>query len=107
MGKWAMTVEEDAENGTVKGESIQTLMKRNNIDHIDILKLDIETSEKNLFAENYQSWLPKTHLIIIELHDRMLPGCSKVFFEAINETFSKYEYSHSGEYTVIKNKDVE
>lgn len=106
MGKWAMTVEEDNLNGNVKGQSIRTLMDRNNIQQIDILKLDIETSEKNLFSSNYSDWLLHTRVIIIELHDHMLPGCAKAFFEAINATFKNYDYSHAGEYTVIVNKDI-
>jgi len=106
MGKWAMTVEEDNLNGNVKGQSVRTLMDRNNIHQIDIVKLDIETSEKNLFSSNYSDWLPYTRVIIIELHDHMLPGCAKAFFEAINSTFKNYDYSHAGEYTVIVNKDI-
>lgn len=105
-GKWGITVEETSGDGDVKAISIQNLMNKYSFDRIDILKLDIETSEKKLFLENYESWLPKTKMIIIELHDFLEEGCSKLFFLAINKTFNKYEYMIKGENTAIINNDL-
>lgn len=51
---------------------------------IDILKIDIESAEKELFAANYQSWLDKVNLLIIELHDNLRPGCSKSVYQALS-----------------------
>jgi FkbM family methyltransferase len=106
MGKWAMVVEEDSMNGNISAVSLKVVMEKYSIDRIDVLKLDIETSEKQLFFDNYDYWLPKTKIIIIELHDWMEDGCSKPFFEAINKTFSKYKFSMIGENVVIENKDL-
>jgi FkbM family methyltransferase len=105
-GKCALIVEENKE-GKIKSISLDTLMKKYSIDRIDVLKLDIETSEKNLFMENFQNWLSKTKVIIIELHDWMETGCSKTFFEAINKAIKNYSYSHSGENVVIINDDLD
>jgi FkbM family methyltransferase len=106
MGKWAMVVEEDSMNGKISAISLKTLMEKYSINRIDVLKLDIETSEKQLFLDNYDYWLPKTKIIIIELHDWMEDGCSKPFFEAINKSFLKYKFSMIGENVVIENKDL-
>ena len=73
---------------------------------IDILKIDIETSEKQLFSENYSEWLPKVKVIIIELHDRMDAGCAKSFFTAINNCYTNYTYSTLGENVIITNLDL-
>ena len=107
-GKWAMVVEEDLEGG-VPALSIDSLMSQNGLERIDILKLDIETSEKFLFASNYEKWLPKTKVILIEFHDWMLEGCSRPFFEAINSTIKSYSVvtSSNTEYTIIVNNDLE
>jgi FkbM family methyltransferase len=105
-GKCALIVEEDKE-GKIKSISLDTLMKKYSLDRIDVLKLDIETSEKNLFTENFQNWLSKTKVIIIELHDWMEAGCAKAFFQAINKTIKSYSYSHSGENVVIINNDLD
>lgn len=105
-GKWAMVVEEDLASGSVSAISLNSLLEKYSIEYIDILKLDIETSEKQLFSENYEKWLPKVKTIIIELHDWIEPGCSKSFFTAINKSFSNYEYSHIGENVIITNQDI-
>ena len=107
MGKWAMVVEETKEGeGDIKAVSISDLMSLYSIDRIDVLKLDIETSEKMIFEDNYASWLPKVKVIIIELHDWLEEGCSKPFFTAINKTFGKYKYLIRGENTIIINNDI-
>jgi FkbM family methyltransferase len=82
---WAFQVEEctAANADSFSAISIETLMKKNGISQIDLLKLDIEGAEKDLFASNYEYWLPKTKVIIIELHDWMKEGCSREFFKAI------------------------
>jgi FkbM family methyltransferase len=70
-------------NERVRGLTIEELMKNTQSDHIDILKLDIEGSEKELFECNYESWLNKVNMIIMEVHDRFKEGCSEAFFKAI------------------------
>ena len=68
--------------------SIAELLQKSGLQTIDILKLDIEGAEKELFRAGFESWLPNTRLLIVELHDRMVPGCSKALFEAV----SKYDF---------------
>lgn len=66
-----------------------TIMQRYGWHTIDLLKIDIEGSEKELFEHGYEDWLPKTKIILVELHDFMKPGCSKSVFKAI----SQYNFS--------------
>lgn len=105
-GKWGMVVEEDSISGSINAISLNALFKKYSIDVVDILKIDIETSEKQLFSENYDYWIPKVKHIIIELHDWMEPGCSKIFFSAINKSISNYKYSQIGENVIISNLDL-
>jgi hypothetical protein len=64
-------------------------MREQNWNSIDILKVDIEGSEKEVFELNYENWLPKCKAIVIELHDNMKQGTSKSVFKAI----SQYNFS--------------
>lgn len=83
--KWAIQVseEQNERNERISGLTIEEILnKYAKSDNIDILKLDVEGSEKKLFECNYGSWLNKVDTIIIELHDRFEPGCSEVFFKA-------------------------
>jgi len=67
------------------------IIDKYNIQRIDILKIDIEGAEKELFSYNYESWLPKVRCIVIELHDLYRPGCATAFFKAIsNRQFNMF-----------------
>jgi len=72
------------EDGAIPAVSISDLLMSEKAAAIDILKLDIEGAEKKVFESNYESWLPKTRLLIIELHDKIQPGSSKALFNAIS-----------------------
>ena len=81
LGEWGIIVKElPAEsNNCIKAVTIDAIMQQNNFEIIDILKLDIEGSEFEVFQSGYHSWLPKTRIIIVELHDFMKKNCSTVF----------------------------
>ena len=106
VGNNAFVVTESSEPGkeTIQAVGIADLMTEFNLPRIDILKLDIEGSEKEVFEVNFETWLPKTKVLIIELHDTMKPGCSRSVFNAI----SKYDFSFSikGENIIFTNNVV-
>ncbi len=111
MGKWGVVTEALNDNNESDLEVIDTItisgiMEEYDLKFIDVLKLDIESAEKQLFSDNYMNWLPKTKVIIIELHDWMLDGCSKSFFTAINKAFNNYTYQQAGENVIIINRDI-
>ena len=69
---------------SVKTITIQDLLKNSWYQYIDILKLDIEWAEKEIFEdENCKHWINKTNIIIIELHDRMKKWCRKSFYWSV------------------------
>ncbi|MGV3504260.1 MAG: FkbM family methyltransferase [Adhaeribacter sp.] len=107
MGKWGMVVEEVEGESNIKAVSIDFLLRKYNIEKVDILKLDIETSEKVVFSDNYESWLPKVKMIIVELHDDIEDFCAQPFFAAIQKCFKKYSYLIKGENTIVINRDIE
>ncbi len=107
MGKWAMVVEETTDRPDLQAISLSTLFSKYGLERVDILKLDIETSEKAVFSEGFEEWLPKVKMLVVELHDWMEPGCAKPFFEAVNKCFGNYKYSMKGENTIITNLDLE
>lgn len=93
-GHWGFYVQEVEENDNpdTKAITIDTILKISGLEKIDILKLDIECAEKELFSKNYQPWLNKVEIIIIELHDFLEPGCNKAFYSAINlKEWTKYK----------------
>ncbi|MDN4066470.1 FkbM family methyltransferase [Paenibacillus vini] len=86
LDKWGSIVEETVSTDpeAFQASTISSLLKDYPDQVIDILKLDIEGAEKELFTSNYDEWLGRVKVLIIELHDPMKRGCSKAFFKAIS-----------------------
>lgn len=82
----------------VESTTINQLLMDYNISNIDILKIDIEGSEKEVFSFNTE-WLKKVSLIFIEFHNRKKSGCRESFFTA-TETFIEKIYQ-KGETAVV------
>ncbi len=84
--------------------TIDQLMDQYRLSYIDLLKIDIEGSEKELFSSNYERWLPKTRCLVVETHDRMKLGCSKSLFDALRH----YDFSCTphGENLVFTNNNL-
>jgi FkbM family methyltransferase len=65
-------------NRNVQGVTVDKLMSDFGLGQVDILKMDIEGSEREVF-ENASRWIDRVGAIVIELHDRMRPGCGESF----------------------------
>jgi FkbM family methyltransferase len=82
--KWAFTVKPETLNGSgIKALTIPQILAQSGHDTIDILKLDIEGAERELFQDGCEEWLPRVKMIIIELHDRFVPGCSRAVYSKL------------------------
>lgn len=86
-GHWGFqTVEKSGAAPTteVEGITINSLMERFEIDYIDLLRVDIEGAEQEVFA-NSSPWIQKVGVIAIELHDRLKVGCSRSVYLATKD----------------------
>jgi FkbM family methyltransferase len=81
----AFQVTEDP-NGDISAKSIGDVMAEHALPRIDLLKIDIEGSEIEVFAD-VESWRPKVGMILVELHDRMRPGCTDAVHNALSGWF--------------------
>jgi len=100
---WAFQVrrQEDASMSDVLVPAIclPDLMQAFNLDHIDLLKVDIEGAEKEVF-ENSVEWIDRVSAMVIELHDRLKSGCSRAFYNAT--TGFSDQSTHDGEITFVR-----
>lgn len=95
LGNWGfMTKDNEIENIStkfppaiishkVKGCTIDKLMTDYKLNNIDILKIDIEGAEREVFRET-SSWINKVNALIVELHEGMKPGCLRSFYNGSN-----------------------
>lgn len=98
---WAFRVGEAAESnsGAIRGISMPQIMAEYGLTTIDLLKIDIEGAEKEVFQQGCETWLAKTQVLVIELHDWMRDGCATAFYRAT----SNFPFRHytSGENTIL------
>lgn len=69
--------------GAVTALAIPELMDRFDLKTIDILKLDIEGGERELFSNGAEEWIDCVDTIAIELHDSLKAGCARAFYGAL------------------------
>jgi FkbM family methyltransferase len=96
-GAWGLQVEDPGQQAAgaqtsgaqvtrsaVPAITIPDLIRDYHIDRINLLKLDIEGSEKELFSQP-APWLDQVDALCVELHDWFKPGCARTFFEAVKD----------------------
>jgi FkbM family methyltransferase len=87
FGKWGFMTQGVEYEGEVTHKvnslTIDKIMEDNGIDKIDILKIDIEGAEREVFM-NSSSWIGNVDSLIVELHERMKSGCNRSFYNASN-----------------------
>jgi FkbM family methyltransferase len=86
-GHWGRRVGEAAGGAgvdRVKAMTIPQIMSAYGLPRIDLLKIDIEGAEAEVFSGD-TSWLERVNVIAIELHDRFKPGCSAAFEGAVGD----------------------
>jgi|HubBroStandDraft_6_1064221.scaffolds.fasta_scaffold268619_1 FkbM family methyltransferase len=84
-GPWGLRLDGPAGTGTqVPAITMDEVLRDYQLDTVDLLKVDIEGSEKELFAEA-DSWISRVDAICLELHDRFKPGCSRAFYQAVED----------------------
>lgn len=92
-GEWAFVTHEGS-GVKVRAIGMRTLMKEMQIRSVDLLKVDIEGAEKEVFEAC--DWMDDIRCLMIELHDRFKPGCS----EAVNSVVQGYSKLQRGETTL-------
>lgn len=83
----------------VQAVTMAQLLLQTPEDHFDLVKLDIEGAERELFINN-SAWIERIGCLLVELHDRMIPGCEDALNRALKPFY--YERSQRGENTMIR-----
>jgi FkbM family methyltransferase len=105
-GECGYLFEETSEPSLIKAYSIETLLNKfaPSFKKIDILKIDIEGSEKELFSSNFNKWLNKTKILILEVHDKIKPGCQESIDKALKNYNYKLKLKGENRFYFIKNE---
>lgn len=100
--EWSIRVEETDENTGLYAYSLNEIIKENEIPEIDILKIDIEGSEKEVFTNPNAdvSFLEHTKCIAIEIHDEF--NCREDIVNILEK--HNFTWFDSGELTIGVNQ---
>lgn len=103
LGPWGYTVGRlDESPGTWRqctdAVTLDKVMDVHGLRRIDLLKMDIEGSEREVLADAV-AWIDRVDALIVELHDRKKPGCGAVF-ESVARQFDARWHRGELEYLV-------
>ena len=81
---WAfqLTDRPDRNGGNVNAYTVDDLLAERRWASVDLLKIDIEGAEREVFSAD-TSWLRNTRHLYIETHDEQQPGSARALFEAL------------------------
>lgn len=105
-GAWAYRIEElEPDSKTTNSPytvTLNQLLSASEEATITFIKIDIEGAERQLFASNTE-WLDRVAIVMIELHDRIVPGCSDAVWNAIKDRDFLVTKSH--DIYILTNQD--
>jgi FkbM family methyltransferase len=82
VADWEYRVAAAQNNSGITAITVEDAMSDLGAEHIDILKIDIEGAEIEVFKTS-NSWIDRIKSIILETHDRFRPGCTQAVETAI------------------------
>lgn len=99
--EWSYYVVECSQPSGLKGFSIESVLSESGYRDIDLLKIDIEGSEKELFKDDsaIDPVMSKTKFLAIEIHDET--GIRSRIYESL--TRNGFEWFNRGELTIATN----
>ena len=97
--KYSFQVKED-DKGDIEAISLDNILSYTQWDNIDLLKIDIEGSEKKIFSDKDANWISKTNYIVVEAHDKYISGSEKTIKQFAKQ--NSFHISKSGENLVLK-----
>jgi FkbM family methyltransferase len=68
---------------TVSAFGVTELMARAGFEWVDVIKMDVEGAEREIFSRGAEEWLNRVGAIYIETHDRFAPGSTQALCHAL------------------------
>lgn len=92
--------ESQNESESIQAVTVSELINQYELGFVDILKIDIEGGEKEVFSHN-TDWISDVNTIYIEIHDWIVSGSAKQIFRAMDNF--NYDFELYYEYVSFSN----
>jgi len=100
LGHWGFMTKDRHDGGDaavnvragVRGMTVDSLLDECGVERVDIVKIDIEGAEREVF-EDPSKWLARVDALIVEVHDRSKPGCSGAVYGSTTDFEDRWELS--------------
>lgn len=105
-GDWGFTVKEVSkrDGNTINATCIDSLVRKYKLNRIDLLKMDVEGSEYEIFNSDNLQWLDLCNAIVIETHDHIIKGSNELVNRILfDRGFIKFSYEENQLF--IKNQE--
>jgi FkbM family methyltransferase len=103
-GYWGMRVRRGGRGRRVRAVTVSQLFTRAGADWADLVKIDIEGSELELFSEETE-WLSHVGALVVELHDRFRPGCRDAVERAVARSGAAFHEMKYGADVLLVRED--
>jgi FkbM family methyltransferase len=78
-----MAESSSAQAETIPAYTVTQLIDRLGCQRLDLLKMDVEGAEAEIFRHGTE-WLDRVNVLVVELHDRFVPGCAEALGLALH-----------------------
>ena len=102
----AFFITTDAAKETVETITMERIVSEFQLESIDILKLDIEGAEYELFSSGRTEWLKLVKCLIFECPDSDRPFATQLIYDALGQTGHRFRTYVCGENIVLFRDDV-
>ncbi len=100
LGEWGYTLLPVLTSGNttpmheVEITTIPEIMSKYGVRGADLVKLDIEGAEKEVLTDSAE-WIGRVRVLMAELHDRLIPGCSDAWRIATRDKVQLVSSEHT------------
>ena len=103
LGDWGAHFAAVSGDRGVQAWSVPEILRLSGWDRADLIKCDIEGSEREVFADRDARWHQDALCVTVETHDEWIPGCLATVEACFDP--EKFDRSRSGELSVFIRRD--
>jgi len=103
LGDWGVHFSASSSDAGTQAWSIEEILRSSGWDRADLIKCDIEGSEREVFADREARWHQDALCVTVETHDEWIPGCLATVEACFD--LAKFDRSRSGELSVFTRRE--